>query len=445
MRFKFFGSDQSQLQASRNCGGFYLATFIQALTIPGFAELGAGMGAGGILAMEAAHGTLRSVSAGLSMDACTSTVDLSRTALRRIQNIVKSALKEQTAQDSNDNMRALQAKWDAFVPDNLVYNDSTKVALDNLINFVIDWQAQFEGRDDQIYLLNDFILTTGTGLRVYQELVREAALGAAASKGNGEALRVKQYAAKLSDYANHVHVILQRMAEQDVYGMARAMYRDNGGQVKNDRDHPVQVCYLPREDHTADVGGGGQKYVKEKISPFYSEDKLNYICQTDQGRGEFIATLKSTDDLAEWFQYLGDVCCDYYGSCQKPEGKIEPRLENYVKAIGTQLTRLMFTEDPAVSKYYNETIPNIIKVATAIRDAPDDVIYALADGSGKAGVSLPSSSGAAAGAAAAGGKPYCKNNNGHGFGSDFDCGGGLRCTKDDGTSYSDASICVPAK
>lgn len=42
------------------------------------------------------------------------------------------------------------------------------------------------------------------------------------------------------------------------------------------------------------------------------------------------------------------------------------------------------------------------------------------------------------------GRPYCRNNGGQGYGSDFDCGGGLRCKKDDGSTYADSSICVYA-
>jgi hypothetical protein len=43
---------------------------------------------------------------------------------------------------------------------------------------------------------------------------------------------------------------------------------------------------------------------------------------------------------------------------------------------------------------------------------------------------------------ASNGKPYCKNNGGLGYGSEFDCGGGLRCKKDDGTTFAESSICV---
>ncbi len=43
---------------------------------------------------------------------------------------------------------------------------------------------------------------------------------------------------------------------------------------------------------------------------------------------------------------------------------------------------------------------------------------------------------------AANGKLYCKSNGGQGYGSEFDCGGGLKCKKDDGSTYSDASTCV---
>ncbi len=46
-------------------------------------------------------------------------------------------------------------------------------------------------------------------------------------------------------------------------------------------------------------------------------------------------------------------------------------------------------------------------------------------------------------ATASNGKPYCKNNSGQGYGSEFDCGG-LRCKKDDGSTYSETSICVIA-
>jgi hypothetical protein len=147
----------------------------------------------------------------------------------------------------------------------------------------------------------------------------------------------------------------------------------------------------------------------------------------------FLNGMRSTNTLAELSNFVranGTVCC-MDGNCGNLN--IEKRLQVYKEETAKQVKKVMFFNNPGIMKYFDETLPLFIRVAQMLKDAPDDVIFQLAENKVYSGESFNS------GAVSGGTCPDGSNGQGKGYGSIYTCGTN-QCAKSDQNGVNECIV-----
>ena len=418
----------------------FLGNFLGGIPIPGFTLLSTAAN----FTLNAVAGGLKSGIAGEVSGGCAeSPSTFSEQQMVQMRSAVKEGFDEQNHKDAVVLQDQIYDLFRTFVADTDQFNDFTMTKLNTVTTSTSEWWAKYDHSGTKIYHMTDFIIVSAMAMKAYQYQIYEVALNASERKTKGAADQVRSYADILATKATHAREEFEGMNQRDTVGFAKTMYLDKAEKVYSfSHDGKRGSCYRVADLSSLPKLLQGKDYLAYTTGKIDGNDiPVDSPLVLQQAFFKDLEQRTTIAGIKELLAALGQVCC-YDKECFDPALKPESRINTYIEKIAHQLRRAMFDNDPDLQKYYSEQLPMFIDVANKIKSAPDDVIYVLAAGNGPGGEMNQTTETKAAGGSAANGKPYCKNNNGAGFGAEFDCGSGLLCKKDDGVNYSGESICV---
>ncbi len=398
--------EESEVKVDVGCIGNYLGQFIEGIPLPGFSALGK---IGASIAGNVA-GILRNKVAGEVQATCAAPATFSNAQMEQMRQAISDGFNDQNHREATALLNKIDTKLREFVPDEDRFTSYTIFYLQGAIDDINDWWSKYDQSGTRIYNVQDFVMLTGFAMRSYQHQVREVALEAAQSKSPGDAAKVRRYAQILSDKAHHVRVELEDISNNDIMGITKSFWKDGGSRQT--------------KTYYANYVGYAHCYESKTGRPY---NDTGHPELTPGPRTEaFLNGMRATRTLAELSRYVsqnGTVCCmdDRCGG-----GDIENRLSLYMNEVNQQVKKVMFYNDAAIMKYYNETLPMFIRIAGQMRDASDADLFSLA-GDGQ----VPSASGSSMGGDLC---PDGDNGQGRGFGTVYQCGD-VQCAKTD-KSYS---------
>ena len=409
------------------CIGTWLAGFIDAIPLPGFSLIGHSLGRG---AAKATAGSLKSSGKESASGLCGNAAAFSDQQLQQMKKAIAEGFDEQNHKDALALENDIETKLAEFVPDQDRFTQYTMNKLDDMINAVNKWWSNYDQSTGRVYHINDFVIVTGYGLKAYQHQVREVALEAASTKSPGDAIKVRGYARNLSDKADHARKEFDEMSTVDVAAVAKSFWKDGGSKVAK--------SYSPRGMTFVFCAMSNQGKAFNTDLPDDSE--VNEIGSARLPRFlEGMRATKTFADLSVYVQKNGSFCCSGGTSCNSAADKVEPAIATAIDETTKHLKEVMFTNNPDLMMYYNDTLPTIIAAAGMIRDADDATVFSLAAGSASTGQQDPASpvtapSPTPASDASGAGKtcPDGDNGPGKGYGDTFQCGD-KKCAKTDKT------------
>jgi len=412
------------------CAGQWLGSFIQAIPLPGFAVLGEVFGGVGKAAVQGAAGALKSTSAGQAKGLCGTAASFSEAQMKQMKQAIAQGFDEQNHKDAVALMNNIDTKLTEFVPDQDRFTQYTMGKLDDIVNSVNTWWSKYDQSGTRIYNVQDFIIVTGYALKAYQHQVREVALEAAATKSAGDAEKVRQYAGVLSDKADHARKELDEISNKDIVAIAKSFWKDDGSKVEKSYDAGAltqNFCTLSKQG-----------------KPFLAAGKENASSRLPR----FLDGMRQTKNLADLSDYVqknGSFCCEGGRTCNQDENKVEPAMQTAIAEVTKQVKQVMFTNNDATMKYFNETLPSIIAAGSGISKADDATVFSLAGAatdSSHTDDNSPSPAPATdpdPGSNSGGTCPDGDNGAGKGFGDIYKCGD-KQCAKTDKSYATECTV-----
>ena len=401
-----------------DCAASYLSDFVGGLPLPGFTLLGK---IGSTIAGNVA-GVLRGKVATQVKAPCGTPATFSDEQMQQMKQAIKEGFSEQNHMEAKALMNKIDTKLNEFVPDEERFSQYTLNNLQSIIDDVNDWWSKYDQSGTRIYNVQDFIIVTGLGLKSYQHQIREVALEANHTKSQGDAKKVRQYAQILSDKANHVRVELEEISNNDISAITKTFWKNEG----------------KTQTTTYDALHVGNRHCYESVGGQSYNDYENPAEKGPKRTERFLSAIRSTKTLVELSDYVnknGTVCCmDHL--CAKND--IEDRLKIYMDETNKQVKTVMFYNDAAIMKYFNETLPLFIRVAGMIRDASDEDIYKLTENTEYKSDPQQGSNNTVSNSARVG-CPDGDNGPGKGFGSIYQCGD-QTCAKSDKNGVNECFV-----